>query len=298
VSASAGCLNVAGTVDLHARQPGAASAANVTDPGDGVARGDDDLSTPRPSTGGATDPASGNNADTEPTRVLLERAEAELVHGTRLAADLAAWAAAPTSTSTASARSRTRRTRSRSTRRRGTWAPGGPAARPRAERRHHGPAGVAARGRRPQPQLRFANTTSATIDDHLVRVRSGSCGSDCGPDDVYRIRSWETTGFIPRFNNSATQVTVLMLQNRSTVPVTGTVYFWSATGLLTHQEPIVLVPKGSLILNTSSVTALEGQSGSITVAHDGEYDALVGKGVALEPEHGFSFDSILVSRPR
>ena len=33
-------------------------------------------------------------------------------------------------------------------------------------------------------------------------------------------------------------------------------------------------------------------------SHDGGYDALVGKSVALEVATGFSFDSLLVSRPR
>jgi hypothetical protein len=33
------------------------------------------------------------------------------------------------------------------------------------------------------------------------------------PDDIYRLRVFETTGSIARFNNSATQVTVLVLQN-------------------------------------------------------------------------------------
>ena len=89
----------------------------------------------------------------------------------------------------------------------------------------------------PSRTLRFANTTSATVDGHLVRVRSGSCGSDCGADDVYRIRAWETTGSIPRFNNSATQVTVLVLQNRTSAPVSWTAYFWSSAGSQVVRAP-------------------------------------------------------------
>jgi hypothetical protein len=42
---------------------------------------------------------------------------------------------------------------------------------------------------------------------------------------------------------------------------------------------------------------LPGQSGTITVAHDGRYGDLAGKGVALEPSTGFSFDSPMVPRP-
>jgi uncharacterized repeat protein (TIGR01451 family) len=299
VSASAGCLSVAGTVTCTLGSLTPTSSANVTIQVTVSPAATASLSNTATVAGTVTDPAPGNNADTEPTTVLLERAEAELVHGTRLAADLAGVGGGadvdlyrisqkPYSSYEVAVDA--------------TSGDVGTGAGPLLDRvlsdgtsvlQASLPAGVG-----PSRSLRFANTTGTTIDDHLVRVRSGSCGSDCGVDDVYRIRAWETTGSIPRFNNSATQVTVLMLQNRSAVPVTGRVYFWSAAGVLTHQEPIVLIPKGSLILNTSSVTALEGQSGTITVAHDGEYDALVGKGVSLEPDTGFSLDSPLVSRPR
>jgi len=51
------------------------------------------------------------------------------------------------------------------------------------------------------------------------------------------------------------------------------------------------------VVNTSSLPALEGQAGSITVSHDGPYGGIAGKTVALEPATGFSFDSPLESRP-
>jgi hypothetical protein len=59
---------------------------------------------------------------------------------------------------------------------------------------------------------------------------------------------------------------------------------------------LALAPRQLLVFNTAVVAA--GVGGSISLAHDGPYDALVGKTVALEPATGFSFDSPLSSRPR
>jgi putative Ig domain-containing protein len=144
--------------------------------------------------------------------------------------------------------------------------------------------------------LRWANATASTIDDESVLVLSAGCTTDCGTDDTYRIRAYETTATVPRFNNAGTQITVLLLQNPGGVTITGTVYFWSTAGALVGQQTFSLVPRQLLVLNTATV--VPGVGGSLSVAHDGPYDALVGKTVALEPATGFSFDSPLSSRPR
>jgi hypothetical protein len=68
-------------------------------------------------------------------------------------------------------------------------------------------------GAGPSRSLRWQNLTPATVANQLVRVRSGGCTTGCGADDVYRIRFRETTGSIPRFNNSGSQVSVLLLHN-------------------------------------------------------------------------------------
>ena len=65
-----------------------------------------------------------------------------------------------------------------------------------------------------------------------------------------------------------------------------------------HQEPLALPARASVTVSISAITALNGQSGSITIAHDGPHGALAGKAVALEPATGFAFDSPLVTRPR
>jgi hypothetical protein len=51
-----------------------------------------------------------------------------------------------------------------------------------------------------------------------------------------------------------------------------------------------------MVANTASLAP--GQTGSVTVSHDGPYGVLQGKAVAVEPATGFSFDSPLVYRPR
>jgi uncharacterized protein DUF11 len=144
--------------------------------------------------------------------------------------------------------------------------------------------------------LRLRNATSTTVTDQTVRVRSASCGTDCGPDDTYRIRAYETTYSVPRFNNSGTQVTVLVLQNPTSYTIAGTVRFQASSGAQVAEETFSLDPKETLVLNTATVPGANGISGAITIDHYGRYGDLTGKTVALEPATGFSFDSALEPR--
>ena len=89
-----------------------------------------------------------------------------------------------------------------------------------------------------------------------------------------------------------------MLQNTSSTAFTGNVHFWSAGGAFLGSHLFTLVPRAGLVLDTSILAGLAGQSGSITVSHAGGYGALAGKAVSLEPATGYSFDTPLVSRPR
>jgi len=145
--------------------------------------------------------------------------------------------------------------------------------------------------------LRWENATAATIVNQTLRV-DGSCGVSCGADDVYRIRAFETTYRIPRFNNSGSQVTVLLLQNPSGDPVAGTVWFWDIAGTLLGTHGFSLAPRQALVLNTAGVPGVASHGGTMTVSHDGRYGGLTGKTVALEPSTGFSFDSPMVPAPR
>jgi len=145
--------------------------------------------------------------------------------------------------------------------------------------------------------LRWQNTTAATIVNQTLRV-DGACAAGCGTDDVYRIRAFETTYRVPRFNNTGSQVTVLLLQNPSGYAVAGTVWLWNSAGSLLGSQPFVLAARATLVLNTASVPGAAGQGGTMTVSHDGRYGDLAGKTVALEPSTGFSFDAPMVPVPR
>jgi uncharacterized repeat protein (TIGR01451 family) len=146
--------------------------------------------------------------------------------------------------------------------------------------------------------LRWLSLESTVMDSETVRVRSAQCGTDCGSDDVYRIRAYETTGSIPRFNNAGSQVTVLILQNPTNYVITGIVLFWTGQPNPTDSFPFLVDPKQTFVLDTTTVPSANGVAGAITVAHDGRYGDLSGKAVAVEPSTGFSFDSPLVARVR
>jgi uncharacterized repeat protein (TIGR01451 family) len=146
--------------------------------------------------------------------------------------------------------------------------------------------------------LRVVNDSPAPQTAELIRVRSGGCGTGCGPDDTYRIRMRETTGRIARFNNSATQGTIVILQNPSADTIAGTIRFWRANGTLAAAQAFTLAPHGLFVVNSGALPGLAGASGSVTIVHDGPYGVLVGKSVALEPATGFSFDSPLVPLAR
>jgi hypothetical protein len=142
--------------------------------------------------------------------------------------------------------------------------------------------------------LRWVNSTAGEVNTESIRVRSGGCTTDCGPDDVYQIHAFETTYSIPRFNNAGTQITVLLLQNPTDYPINGTIYFWSTPGAPVGNVPFSLAPKALTVLNTATVAP--GVGGTVTVTHDGRYGDLSGKTVALEPATGFSFDSPMLPR--
>ena len=298
VSASAGCAHAAGTVTcgLGSLAPSAFADVTIQVAVSPTATGS--LSNSASVTGGAPDPAAANNTDTEPTSLLTALAEGEITHGLRLRGDLAAVAGQPDvdlfrvrqnpfssyevvldagSGDFGNAGAQLDRVAIDGSTVLQASAPVG--------------AGFAR-------SLRFRNDTSSTLDDQYVRVSSPPCGSTCGVDDSYRLRAWETTGSIPRFNNSASQVTVLILHNSGSTGLQGRVCFWSAAGALLHQEPLALAPKASATVITAGIVALQGQSGSITVSHDGPHGVLAGKAVALEPATGFSFDSPLEARRR
>jgi uncharacterized repeat protein (TIGR01451 family) len=146
--------------------------------------------------------------------------------------------------------------------------------------------------------LRWENVSASAVSGEYVRVQSAGCTVACSVEDVYRLRAFETTLRVTRFNNSASQVTVLLVQNPTALSIAGHVYFWSSAGTLLATHPFVLPARQELVLNTSSVPDVAGQGGSITISHDGPFGVLAGKAVAVEPATGFTFDSALESHGR
>ncbi len=130
--------------------------------------------------------------------------------------------------------------------------------------------------------------------DVIVRT---SPGLPIGGGRRYEDQLLAPTYAVPRFNNSATQQTVLLLQNTRAGQVSGQIHFFNAAGTVLHSQPFGVAGRGVLVLNTAGITALNGQSGSVLVAHDGGYGALSGKAVALEPATGFTFDTVLTPKP-
>jgi hypothetical protein len=127
-------------------------------------------------------------------------------------------------------------------------------------------------------------------------VRSQGCTTNCTVDDRYRVRAWETTLSLARFNNSSTQTTLLVLQNTTETTVTGHVWLRDSAGGLVASFPLTVSPHGLSVLNTSTVAP--GVGGTLTVSNDAPYGGLVGKSVALEPATGFTFDAPLLPRSR
>jgi hypothetical protein len=87
--------------------------------------------------------------------------------------------------------------------------------------------------------LRFRNTTATEVTNQFVRVRTGSngCTTTCTVNAQYRAQFYETTMLVPRFNNSATQVTILIVQNGSSTSVDATARFFNAAGTPSRARP-------------------------------------------------------------
>jgi hypothetical protein len=107
----------------------------------------------------------------------------------------------------------------------------------------------------------------------------------------YTLELFDTTYVVPRFNNSATQTTILIIHNNTGTAVTAFLYYYGAPGNLLDTEPVVIEPRATVVLNTSTIGPLAGQSGAVNVAKSGGRDALSGKAVAVEPSNGFTFDT-------
>jgi len=128
----------------------------------------------------------------------------------------------------------------------------------------------------------------------FVRVRGAGCLASCDELDRYRARFYETTYTIPRFNNSGTQATAILIQNATNRACTVRPFFLTSDGQLTGDSiPSPISPRGLLILPPNVPL-----SGSVRIAHTCGYGGLSGKAVSVEPSTGFTFDTPMLPRPR
>jgi hypothetical protein len=137
---------------------------------------------------------------------------------------------------------------------------------------------------------------AGALVDEAIRVTSSDCPT-CDTNDQYRIRFYDTTCAIARFNNSATQITILIIQNTTSGPVNGHFYLWDGSGALVNgaNNTFTLAANAAFVQNTSPIAP--GVGGSVTVTNDSGYGAVAGKGVAVEPATGFTFDTAMSCRP-
>jgi hypothetical protein len=147
--------------------------------------------------------------------------------------------------------------------------------------------------------LRFRNTTATEVTNEFIRIRTGTnsqCTTTCTSAAQYRILFRETTLMAPRFNNSGTQTTVIMLQNAGRDEIDASVRYWGTTGTLLGTSNVTIQPRGVAIIQSGTVPNVGGQAGSVTIDHTGRYGNLSGKAVALEPSTGFTFDTMFLPK--
>jgi len=128
-----------------------------------------------------------------------------------------------------------------------------------------------------------------------VRVSQPDCGLSCVNTDQYHIHFRDTTALVPRFNNSATQVSILVLQNSTSTIVNTAVVAYDATGTTIGYVYVDLSANQVTAINLATVSAgvLAGKSGGLKIVNNAPYGALAGKVVAVEPATGFTFDTPL-----
>jgi hypothetical protein len=130
---------------------------------------------------------------------------------------------------------------------------------------------------------------------NYVRVGGATCGVACTADDTYRLRAYETTYAVPRFNNSGTQMTVLVLQNNDSTTVSGDLVFRTPAGAIIATVAFTIQPNGLLVYQTAN--AAPNSAGSISIPNTGRYGSLAGKSIAIEPATGLSFETAGVYKP-
>jgi len=146
--------------------------------------------------------------------------------------------------------------------------------------------------------LSLAWTHGATLSDtrSFVKVRGRTCPPPCASPATYRIRFYDTTYTLPRFDNTGTRTTTLLVQNATDRACVVRYTFLRESGEVWYTaDPVTLPPRGLDV--HQSADFLPGMSGSARVAHTCGYGGLSGKAVSVETSTGFTFDTELEHRP-
>lgn len=150
--------------------------------------------------------------------------------------------------------------------------------------------------------VRWVSTATQSGINEYIRVVGPSTGfsppNSSTANHQYTLQFFDTTYFLPRFNNSGGQVTVLLIQNTGGGTVSGSIYFYNPAGTLLHTAALNVPVGGLQVVNTAAIAQLAGLSGAASIAHDGGWGALAAKSVALEAATGFSFDTPATTIPR
>jgi hypothetical protein len=127
-----------------------------------------------------------------------------------------------------------------------------------------------------------------------VRVKGGTATSSTSR---YSILFSESTMYCPRYNNSGTQVSVLMIQNTTNGTCNVGVGFFDESGANVGNHGANVNPYGMLVLAAGSVPGVNATKGSVQIQPNTcSPSALKAKMVALEPATGFSFDTLCERR--
>lgn len=148
-------------------------------------------------------------------------------------------------------------------------------------------------------RITFSNDTATANNDQQIRVSSPACAPACSAaGSGYTLRLFDTTYNVSRFNNGGTQTTVAILQNSLDSSVSGTLYLFNPAGTLLGSQGVSINGHGVAVVNTAGIPGAAGVAGSMILTNSGGYGGLSGKAIALEPSTGFTFDTIMTSRPQ
>jgi len=139
------------------------------------------------------------------------------------------------------------------------------------------------------PTFRTLRWISGAGGFERIRVKGQTTSS---ANSQYSIIVQSSTYWCPRYNNSGSQASVLILQNITSFPCTHTITFMDEAGNELATDSSTLAGNATKVLAVGSIPALVGTKGSARIAHSCTAFAFKGKLVALEPSTGFSFDTL------